>query len=155
MITSNKRVLVVEADAAVRDSSAAAIERLGYRAYSTAYIDDFETIMNHLSPAVLILDLNMLARGGADLLNFLVDTRSQCKVLLLCTARQRVAKAARVLAASIGLESVYVLKKPSNHLDLQRFIQQRLSLMLDDVVAEAMPAYRRSSLFGGHFSAGH
>ena len=69
--------MIVEADAEVRDACAAAAERMGCSVYSTAYIDDFEVVMQQLAPTVIVLDLNMLGRGGADLLNHLVDTGSR------------------------------------------------------------------------------
>ena len=153
MITSNSRVLIVEADAAVRDACAAAAERIGCSVYSTAYIDDFEIVMSQLLPSVIVLDLNMLGRGGADLLNHLVDTDSSAKVLLLAAPSERVVDAARTLAASIGLDTVRILKKPGNRLDLEKQVQSKVTTLLRDEhpVVPLRPATSRRRVFSDRY----
>jgi DNA-binding NtrC family response regulator len=120
------RVLIVEADATVRDACALAADRLGCVAYSTAYIDDFKVVLEQLQPSLIVLDLNMLGRGGADLLNYLVDSRSDARVLLLSGMNQRVRTAAQILASSLGLSGVSVLQKPEHHKDLEQALQRSI-----------------------------
>ncbi|MEM1173668.1 MAG: response regulator [Pseudomonadota bacterium] len=153
MITSKSRILIVEADAAVRDACAAAAERLGCSVYSTAYIDDFEVVMAQLLPTVIVLDLNMLGRGGADLLNHLVDTDSDARVLLLAAPSERVVDAARTLAASIGLDTIRILRKPGNRLDLETQVQTKITTMLRDErpVVTLRPAHSRRRVFGDRY----
>ncbi len=142
--------MIVEADAEVRDACAAAAERMGCSVYSTAYIDDFEVVMQQLAPTVIVLDLNMLGRGGADLLNHLVDTGSRARVLLLSGSSARVAGAATTLATSLGLDTVTVMRKPDNRLDLERRIQQRITRMLRDGerVVDIRPFAGQQGVFG-------
>ena len=153
MITSNSRVLIVEADAAVRDACAAAAERIGCSVYSTAYIDDFEIVMSQLLPSVIVLDLNMLGRGGSDLLNHLVETGSSAKVLLLAAPSERVVDAARTLAASVGLDTVRILKKPGNRLDLENQVQSKVTTLLRDEhpVVPLRPVTSRRRVFSDRY----
>ena len=144
--------MIVEADAAVRDACARAADRLGCVAYSTAYIDDFQVVLDQLHPSLIVLDLNMLGRGGADLLNHLVDSQSGARVLLLSGKNQRVRTAAQILASSIGLSGVCVLQKPEAQADLEQALQRSIreainleqpvqSPSLDDTIATAEYAH--------------
>jgi len=124
------RVLIVEADAGVRDACALAADRLGCAAYSTAYIDDFRVVLDQLSPSLIILDLNMLGRGGSELLNHLVASRSAAKVLLLSGTNQRVRTAAQILASSLGLTGVSVMQKPDGRGELDAALSERIKSLL-------------------------
>lgn len=129
MNSRKDRVLIVEADASVRDSCVSAVESLNLPVYSTAYIDDFEIVLAQLKPTLIVLDLNMLSRGGSDLLDFLVDSQSTTSVLLLSGSDQRVESAAKVLAVSVGLANVAVMKRPTDNLQLQCRLKRRLSAL--------------------------
>lgn len=129
----NNRILIVEAEADVRDACAGAAERLGCVVYSTAYIDDFEIVMEQLEPAMVVLDLNMLSRGGADLLNHLVDSQSDARVLLLSASDQRIYESATMLAASLGLDGIRVMRRTPSQLDLIQVFQRHLRAQLNIV----------------------
>lgn len=155
MRTGNSpRILIVEADADIRDACAGAAERLGCFVYSTAYIDDFESVMAQFQPSLVVLDINMLSRGGAELLNFIVDTQSDARLLLLAGKDRRLYESAKMLAASLGVQGARVMRKAPSRLDMLQVFQRHIRAQIGDgvhapvrVCRPGIPGAERPSLY--------
>lgn len=128
MHNAENRLLIVDDEPAI----CAVIERvaapLGFVVRSLSQSAQFRETLQDFAPSVLILDLKMPDCDGVQLLQHVRDSGCGAHVIVISGMDQRVLNTAEKLGRSQGLKMLGVLQKPLRRADLERHLQQALSL---------------------------
>ena len=113
------RLLIFASDALVRDACAKIADSLDYVLYSSAYIDNFESVVRHFKPTRLVIDVGLLNTGDMEVLGLAAADLPNVKILFLAAEDASFPKSAEALAQSMGLDVEGSLTRPIDEAALQ------------------------------------
>jgi two-component system, LuxR family, response regulator FixJ len=117
-VTTNKSVLIVEDDAAVRDSLCTLLESAGVKARAFASAEDFLRETPAVTGACLLLDLCLPGASGFDLLRTLDKSDFDLPVVIM-TAHSHLAKK----ACDPAIGAFAVIEKPLNEENFFKIVE--------------------------------
>lgn len=118
------RALVLDDEPLMAMTLARMIEGVGHAARATTDPEEFFELHASWRPSHVVLDLNMPAMDGLDVLERLARSQSDAVVILSSGVDPRVLEAAARVAADHGLRIVGVLSKPFNLATLRALLAQ-------------------------------
>lgn len=118
------RLLIFERDALVRDTCARLADSLDCDLYSSAYIDNFESIVRRFEPSGIIMDIGLFDSDGIELLLLVAKHAPHVKVLFLAGDDIQLAESAEKLAWSIGLHVEANLQRPVSKTLLEQSLRR-------------------------------
>ena len=119
-----RRLLIFERDALVRDACAKVADSLDCVLYSSGYIDNFENIIRHFRPTGIIIDVGLFERNGIEPLRELAKSAPRVSVLLLAGDDPDFAASAEEFARSIGLRIEGSLPRPVSETQLEQSLRR-------------------------------
>ncbi len=106
------RMMVFERDALVRDQCARLADSFDCDLYSSAYIENFETIVRSFQPTSIVIDLGLFEGRDNEPLRRIARHLPFVSVLFLAGEDAEFAASAEDFAWSIGLRVEAVLQRP-------------------------------------------
>lgn len=122
MLSSNRRLLVIDDEVQICELVAEVAENVGFEVAQATTHETFRRYCREFAPSVIILDLAMPDGDGVELLRFLSDTRSEASIVLISGFDNRVLNAARKLGEEHGLKLIGALQKPISILELETLL---------------------------------
>lgn len=108
----SNRLLIIDDEDGICDFISNAAKRIGYEARATGDPNEFLSLLDDFRPNTLIMDLNMPAVDGIELLGILGTKQYQGAIMVISGAESRVLAAAQKSGVSHGLNMLGVLQKP-------------------------------------------
>jgi EAL domain-containing protein (putative c-di-GMP-specific phosphodiesterase class I)/FixJ family two-component response regulator len=112
MDKGSMHLLVIDDDVRICSFVAAIGTALGWTVDTAGEKARFEALMHERRPDAVIVDLQLGATDGIEVLRFLADARYRGPVVLVSGFDDRVLSAAQDVGASFGLDIVQILEKP-------------------------------------------
>ena len=122
---SDDRLLIIDDDAGFCDFASRVAEGVGFETMVTAEAPAFKEQLRAWNPSVVMLDLNMPAVDGIELLRDLVDMRIAARVVIASGVDQKVLETVAGLAGERGLKIAAALQKPVRPEALQQVLEQQ------------------------------
>lgn len=124
---TGNRLLIVDDDPAVAQLVETVAREEGYEVATTSTLEDFLGYLDRDFPTHIILDLNMPAADGIELMRVLAERRSKAKIVIISGVGGRVLDAARRLGQDRGLDVVTTLSKPFRLQELSQLLSGLLN----------------------------
>ena len=119
-----KRLIVVDDEADFCSYVASVAEDLGFQVTKVTDPLLFKEAYGEVAPTVVILDMVMPDLDGFELMNWLIEQRSDAKVLLVTGHNPLYAKSAQLLSLAQGLSKVKTFTKPISATKLRSALRQ-------------------------------
>lgn len=118
------RLLILEGDPDVRDTCAKFADKLNFDLYSTAYIDDIESVIRQFEPSGIVIDVGLFDGDGVELNDLVTKIAPPLKVLFLGGDNGHCVETAENLARTVGLHVEGNLQRPINETLLQQSLER-------------------------------
>lgn len=116
---SERHILVVEDEPGVVGMVARLARSCGYRASSTASVEGFIKVFEHLRPSLLLVDLKLAGGDGVEVFSFLARVNARTPVIIISGFGDQVLSSSAHLARCLGLTVAGIFSKP---LDVPAFL---------------------------------
>jgi len=108
----NRRILVLDDDAAVGQTIQWIAESLGFEAEFVTRPDEFLQRLDRMSPDIITIDLVMPELDGVEIMRLLAERKCRAKIVISSGMGTRVLEAAQRSASEHGLSISGVISKP-------------------------------------------
>jgi EAL domain-containing protein (putative c-di-GMP-specific phosphodiesterase class I) len=108
----NRRILVLDDDAAVGQTIQWIAESLGFEAEFVTRPDEFLQRLDRMSPDIITIDLVMPELDGVEIMRLLAERKCRAKIVISSGMGTRVLDAAQRSASEHGLSIAGVISKP-------------------------------------------
>lgn len=108
----NRRILVLDDDAAVGQTIQWIAESLGFEAEFVTRPDEFLQRLDQMSPDIITIDLVMPELDGVEIMRLLAERKCRAKIVISSGMGTRVLDAAQRSASEHGLSIAGVISKP-------------------------------------------
>jgi response regulator of citrate/malate metabolism len=122
--TAKCRLLILERDPHVRDTCAKLADNLDFDLYSTAFIEDIESVIGQFEPSGIVIDVGLFDDNGVKLYDLITQVALPLKVLFLAGDNGQCSEAADNLARAIGLHVEGNLQRPISETLLQQSLER-------------------------------
>ena len=109
---ANRRILILDDDAAVGQTIQWIAESLGFEAEFVTRPDEFFLRLEQMSPDVITIDLVMPELDGVEIMRLLAERKCRAKIVISSGMGTRVLEAAQRSASEHGLSIAGVISKP-------------------------------------------
>jgi CheY-like chemotaxis protein len=112
MIMTDKRLLIMDDEPDFCDFVGHIGESLGYRVTKVTDSRKFKVAYRETNPDMIVIDMVMPELDGFDLVNWLVDQKTEAKLLIITGHNPLYAKAAQMQSTAKGVGQVEAFTKP-------------------------------------------
>lgn len=112
MTDKHPELLALDDDSEMGEIVRAIGERAGFAVQETTTAEQFKDQLSRLSPALIVLDLQMRGTDGVEILRYLGDNRVSAGILLVSGMDRRTIAAAEQYGSTRGLRMLGTLQKP-------------------------------------------
>jgi EAL domain-containing protein (putative c-di-GMP-specific phosphodiesterase class I)/FixJ family two-component response regulator len=109
---ANRRILILDDDAAVGQTIQWIAESLGFEAEFVIRPDEFFQRLDQMSPDIITIDLVMPELDGVEIMRLLAERKTLAKIVISSGMGSRVLEAAQRSASEHGLSIAGVISKP-------------------------------------------
>jgi EAL domain-containing protein (putative c-di-GMP-specific phosphodiesterase class I) len=121
---ANRRILILDDDAAVGQTIQWIAESLGFEAAFVTRPEEFFSKLVEMNPEIITIDLVMPKLDGVEIMNILAERKSKAKIVISSGMGTRVLDAAQRSAQEHGLSIAGVISKPISKEALRALIGQ-------------------------------
>jgi EAL domain-containing protein (putative c-di-GMP-specific phosphodiesterase class I)/FixJ family two-component response regulator len=109
---ANRRILILDDDAAVGQTIQWIAESLGFEAEFVIRPEEFFQRLDQMNPDIITIDLVMPELDGVEIMRLLTERKSRAKIVISSGMGSRVLEAAQRSATEHGLSIAGVISKP-------------------------------------------
>jgi EAL domain-containing protein (putative c-di-GMP-specific phosphodiesterase class I)/FixJ family two-component response regulator len=109
---ANRRILILDDDAAVGQTIQWIAESLGFEAEFVTHPEEFFQRLDRMRPDIITIDLVMPELDGVEIMRLLAERKSRAKIIISSGMGSRVLEAAQRSALEHGLSILGVISKP-------------------------------------------
>jgi EAL domain-containing protein (putative c-di-GMP-specific phosphodiesterase class I) len=120
----NRRILILDDDAAVGQTIQWIAESLGFEAVFVTRPEEFFSKLAEMKPEIITIDLVMPKLDGVEIMRLLAERKSKAKIVISSGMGTRVLDAAQRSAQEHGLSIVGIISKPISKEALRALIGQ-------------------------------